>query len=164
MQIPQGDIRLLEDPTARRLLASTELARVAYLAKDGTPRVIPMLFHWDGTELVLPTFAGSHKVASLRRHPDIAVTIDTKGPPPEVVQLRGSVEIVDLDGVAPEYAKAQRRYYGDEQGRAATERVAQSGAAMTRIVLRPEWVGVLDFQTRFPGALVASGLDERDSS
>ena len=82
MQIPQGDTRLLEDPTARRLLASTELARVAYLAKDGTPRVIPMLFHWDGTELVrwdgtelvLPTFAGSHKVASMRRHPAVAVT------------------------------------------------------------------------------------------
>lgn len=164
MQIPQGDIRLLEDPTARRLLASTELARVAYLAKDGTPRAIPMLFYWDGPELVLPTFAGSRKVASLRQHPAIAVAIDTKGPPPEVMQFRGSVEIVDLDGVAPEYAKAQRRYYGDEQGRANTEQVAQSGAAMTRIVLRPEWVGVLDFQTRFPAALVAPALNERDSS
>jgi hypothetical protein len=164
MQIPQGDTRLLEDPTARRLLASTELARVAYLAKDCTPRVIPMLFHWDGTELVLPTFAGSHKVASLRQHPAIAVTIDTKGPPPEVVQLRGNAKIVDLDGIAPEYALAQRRYYGDEQGRTNTAQVTQSGAAMTRIVLRPEWVGVLDFQTRFPGALVASGLDEKHSS
>lgn len=162
--IPQGDTRLLEEPTARRLLASTELARVAYLAKDGTPRVIPMLFHWNGTELVLPTFAGSHKVASMRRHPAIAVTIDTKGPPPQVVQLRGRAELDDLDGVAPEYALAQRRYYGDEQGRASTEQVAQSGAAMTRIVLRPEWVGVLDFQSRFPGALVASGLAEEGGS
>jgi len=96
--------------------------------------------------------------------PAIAVTIDTKGPPPEVVQLRGSVEIVDLDGVAPEYALAQRRHYGDEQGRANAEQVVQSGAAMTRIVLRPDWVSVLDFQARFPGALVASGLAEEDGS
>lgn len=116
MILPQGDTRLLQDPTAQRLLASTELARVAYQAKDGTPRVIPMLFHWNGGELVLPTFAGSHKVASMRRHPAIAVTIDTKGPPPQVVQLRGRAEIVELDGVAPEYAFAQRRCYGDEQG------------------------------------------------
>ena len=35
---------------------------------------------------------------------------------------------------------------------------------MTRIVLRPDWVGVLDFQSRFPGALVASGLAEQDRS
>jgi PPOX class probable F420-dependent enzyme len=164
MMIPQGDTRLLQDPTAQRLLASTELARVAYLAKDGTPRVIPMLFHWDGTELVLPTFAGSHKVASMRRHPAIAVTVDTKGPPPQVVQLRGRAEIVELDGVAPEYALAQRRYYGEEQGKAGTEQVIESGAVMTRIVLQPEWVGVLDFESRFPGALVASGLADEDGS
>ena len=35
---------------------------------------------------------------------------------------------------------------------------------MTRIVLRPERVGVLDFQSRFPGALVASGVAEEDGS
>lgn len=114
--------------------------------------------------VVLPTFAGSHKVASMRRHPAIAATIDKKGPPPEVVQLRGSAEIVDLDGMAPEYTVAQRRYYGDERCGANTEQVAQSGAATTRIVLRPEWVAVLDFQSRFPGALVASGVAEEDGS
>lgn len=172
MQIPQGDARLLEDPTARRLLASTELARVAYLARDGTPWVIPMLFcwdgtelvHWDGTELVLPTFAGSHKAASMRRYPAIALTIDTKWPPLEVAQLRGSAEIVDLDGIAPECALAQHRYYGNDQGGANTEQVAQSGGAMKRILFRPEWVGVLDFQSRFPGARVASGVAEEDGS
>ncbi|MEU5949154.1 hypothetical protein ABZ793_26830 [Micromonospora sp. NPDC047465] len=43
--LPQGAVRLLDHPVARRLLASTELARVASVAPDGTPRVLPMLFH-----------------------------------------------------------------------------------------------------------------------
>jgi|CZKW01.1.fsa_nt_gi hypothetical protein len=33
MLIPQGDIRVLDDPIAQHLLASTEPARVAYVAK-----------------------------------------------------------------------------------------------------------------------------------
>jgi pyridoxine/pyridoxamine 5'-phosphate oxidase len=164
MFLPQGDTRLLDDPIAQSLLTSTELARVAYTAKDGTPRVIPMLFHWDGTGIVLPTFAQSHKIASMRRRPAIAVTIDRQGPPPEVLMLRGTAEIVTTDGVAPEYALAQRRYYGDEQGAANTEQAAQSGAPMARIVLRPAWVGLLDFQNRFPGALAAAGVASEDGS
>ena len=38
---PQGDPRLLESDDARRLLTCTIPARVAYLAVDGTPCVVP---------------------------------------------------------------------------------------------------------------------------
>lgn len=113
-----------------------------------------MLFHWNGTELVLPTFARSHKVASIRRNPAVAVTIDTAGPPPEVLLLRGRAEITTVDGLLPEYELAQRRYYGNEIGAASARQAEQSGAPMARVSLRPSWVGVLDFQERFPGALV----------
>jgi hypothetical protein len=164
MTLAQGDLRLLDHPTAQRLLASTELARVAYLAVDGTPRVIPMLFHWTGTELVLPTFAGSGKLAGMRRRPDVAVSIDAAGPPPEVLMLRGRVRIETVDGVLPEYDLAQRRYYGDEQGAANTAQAAASGAAMAAVVLRPAWVGVLDFRTRLPGGLVTAGIAPEPAS
>ena len=56
MSLPQGDLGLLDPDVAERLLASTELARLAYVATDGTPRVVPMLFHWNGTEIVVSTF------------------------------------------------------------------------------------------------------------
>jgi hypothetical protein len=36
----------------------------------------------------------------------VAVTIDTDGFPPEVLSLRGQVEITEVDGIAPEYARA----------------------------------------------------------
>lgn len=57
--IRQGDPRLLDNPVAQRLLHSTELARLAYMGQDGLPRLIPTLFHWTGTEIVLrPSWVG----------------------------------------------------------------------------------------------------------
>jgi hypothetical protein len=150
--LAQGAVQLLEHDTATRLLASTELAHLAYVALDGTPRVLPMMFHWTGSELVMATFAGAAKIAALRAHPDVAVTIDRAGPPPEVLLMRGPVEVTDVDGIVVEYAAAHLRYYGPEQGAANVAEVDRPGVRMARIALRPNWVGVLDFQTRFPGA------------
>src|ERR1700752_3909739 len=112
----QGDLRLLETDLAQRLLASTELARAAYGTQEGPPRVFPSMFHWTGTELVFGTFAGGAKIAALRARPAIAMTIDTPGPPPEVLLLRGQAEVTDVEGIIPEYAAAHHRYYGPEQG------------------------------------------------
>lgn len=152
--MPQGDVQLIHTPVAQRLLESRELARLAYVAKDGTPRALPMLFHWTGEELVLPTFANAAKVRSLRANPELAVTIDSFGPPPEVLLLRGRVTLTEVDGVLPEYIAAQVRYYGEEQGRANTADLeAAQGVRMVRIALRPSWVGVIDFQTRFPAPI-----------
>lgn len=152
MKLPQGDVRLLDGEIAQRLLASPELARLAYVARDGTPRVMPMMFHWTGEEIVFATFAGAAKIAALRARPDVAITIDLPGPPPTVLLLRGRAEVTDVAGIVPEYALAHRRYYGPEQGAANVATVDQPGVRMARIGARPTWVGVLDFQTRFPGA------------
>jgi PPOX class probable F420-dependent enzyme len=156
--VPQGDLRLLADPTAQQLLRSTELARLAYVAKDGTPRAIPMNFLWTGTEIVLATFATSAKLGALRRRPAVALTIDTAGPPPAVLLLRGSAEIDLVDGAPTEYRDMQARYYGEEQAAAVVAGIERVGARMARIVIVPTWAATMDFQTRFPGGLVAAGL------
>lgn len=157
--LPQGDVRLLETEVAQRLLRSTELARLAYVASDGTPRVFPMLFHWTGTELVLATFAGARKIAALRARPDVAVTIDTPATPPEVLLLRGLATVTDVDGLVPEYLQAHRRYGGDEQVEAVRAQHDHPDTRMARIAVRPSWVGVLDFQTRFPGGSTADEFE-----
>ena len=154
-EIPQGDVDLLAHPAAERLLNSTELARLAYLAKDRTPRVLPMLFHWTGEDIVFGAYSNSLKLASLRADSHVAITIDSFGPPPEVLLLRGEAEIEDVDGIPVEYEQAHRRYYGAEQGEANVAEVRNLGVRMTRIAVRPTWVGVLDFQTRLPGAMSA---------
>ena len=48
----QGDLALLNDPIAQALLRSTIPARLAYSWTDGTPRVVPIWFHWTGEEFV----------------------------------------------------------------------------------------------------------------
>jgi hypothetical protein len=153
MELKQGDRRLLQTDLAQRLLASTELARAAYVAKDGTPRVFPIMFHWTGSELVFGTFAGGAKIAALRARPAIAITIDTPGPPPEVLLLRGNAEVTDVEGIIAEYAQAHHRYYGPEQGARNIADVQRSGRKMVRIGLTPDWVGTLDFVTRLPAVL-----------
>jgi hypothetical protein len=159
--LPQGHPDLIAGETAQRLLVSRELARLAYTAADGTPRVFPMLFHWTGEEIVFTTFAGAHKIAALRARPDVAITIDTATAPPEVLLLRGRAEVTDVDGIVPEYALAQIRYQGEEAGRAAVAAVDRPGVRMARIAVRPTWVGVLDFTTRFPGGSTADDFERR---
>jgi PPOX class probable F420-dependent enzyme len=157
MTLPQGDVRLLDTDLARELLASTELARMAYVAKDGTPRVFPMMFKWDGEELVFATFEGAQKIRALRARPDVAVTIDRPGPPSEILLLRGRAEVTEVDGLVPEYVWIHHHYYGPEQGARNIAGVEQMGLRMARVAVRPAWVGLIDFQTRMPAPLGGPG-------
>jgi hypothetical protein len=126
------------------------VARLAYTGKDATPRLIPVNFLWNGRELVIGAFAGTYKIRDLRARPDVAITIDTADGPPKVLMLRGRVALADVEGVLPEYAITQRTVMGDEAGNAYLEAIDKPGLRMVRIALHPTWVGVLDFQERFP--------------
>jgi hypothetical protein len=75
--------------------------------------------------------------------------------------LRGRVELTEVGGVLPEYARAHERYYGPEQAAAAIAEVDTPDIRMIRIALRPDWVGVIDFQTRFPGGRTADEFAKR---
>ncbi len=158
--LPQGDLRLLDTPVAARLLASAIPARLAYVAEDGTPRVVPTWFHWTGEELVMPTFyAAPHirrparRIASLRVNPAVALSIDTDAQPPHVLLVRGRATIEDVDGVAPEYESSARLYLGDEAAAGLLSMVDDPSTRMARIAVRPAWVGLLDFETRLPGPI-----------
>lgn len=156
MPTQQGSVALLNDPVAQQLLHSTNLARLAYTWPDGTPRVIPIWFHWNGHALVLGTPLGAPKVHVLPHNSKVALTIDADEWPYKVLLIRGTAEVETVDGVVPEYAAAAERYFGAEQGRAWVDNVRQMSAQMARITIRPEWVGVLDFEQRFPSAIEAA--------
>jgi hypothetical protein len=146
-------LELLSDPVAERLLASTYPARLAYNWTDGTPRVIPICFHWDGSALHFGTQPHAPKIRALSANPQVAVTIDSVTFPYDVLLLRGSVAIEVQDDVVPEYALAVERYMGPEiaPGWLAPFR----GQPMAKITFTPEWARVLDFRTRFPSAMSA---------
>jgi len=149
----QGDVGLLDDPVAQQLLASVIPARLAYNWFDGTPRVIPIWFHWDGRQFVLGSPPRAPKLLALRRNPKVALTIDSNDWPSKVLLVRGSAHVEMVPGIVPEYAAAAERYFGAEQGKAWVEQLRQATTQMGRVAITPEWVGILDFQTRFPSAL-----------
>jgi nitroimidazol reductase NimA-like FMN-containing flavoprotein (pyridoxamine 5'-phosphate oxidase superfamily) len=80
MATKQGSLALLNDPVAQRLLRSTVPARFAYTWRDGTPRVVPIAFHWNGHEIVLGTPLDAPKVKALREGARVALTIDSDHP------------------------------------------------------------------------------------
>jgi len=155
----ENALRLLDDPVAQELLESKIPARLAYTGRDGSPRVVPIWFHWDGKEFVLGTAPGSPKVKAIGKNAKVALTIDEDAFPPKVVLIRGTAKIEVIEGLVPEYAKAARRYLGEQGGAAWEEQARGMFKQMARIAIHPEWVKILDFQTRFPKAIeeAASG-------
>src|SRR4051794_40601953 len=111
MATQQGDLGLLNDPVAQRLLNAPLLARLAYNWPDGTPRVIPIWFHWNGEEVVMGGPPDAPKVAALRARPDVAVTIDDVQWPYKVLLLRGQAKVDLVDGVVPEYEASAHKYF-----------------------------------------------------
>ena len=156
MTSKQGDLALLQQPAAQALLRAPIPARLAYTWTDGTPRVVPIWFHWTGEELVLGTPSTAPKLKALRRDPKVALTIDEDKFPPRVLLIRGTARLSDVDGVVPEYALSATRYLGEEQGRGWAEQAKTMFPKMVRIAIKPEWVGVHDFQQRFPSAIEAA--------
>jgi PPOX class probable F420-dependent enzyme len=154
METQRGDVTLLDHPVSRQLLQATIPARLAYIARDGTPRVVPMQFHWTGEEIVLNCWPDDPKAAAIRAHPAVALTIDTAEPPFRVLQIRGTATVTLVDGPSPEMEAASIRYMGPEAGRAWIEQVARLSPQTVRIAVTPAWVDVLDFETRLPGGMV----------
>jgi hypothetical protein len=151
--VKQGDLALLNDSVAKELMKSTVPARLAYLWTDGTPRVVPIWFHWDGENIILGSPPRAPKLKALRTHPKVALTIDSDSWPHKVLMLRGTATVEMVPGVVPEYALSAKRYLGEEGGNGWVEQIRAMVTEMGRIAIRPEWVGVLDFETRFPSAL-----------
>lgn len=153
MPTAQGSIALLDDPIAKELLCSKIPARLAYVWPDGTPRVVPVWFHWNGSEFVIATPPKAPKLKALRVNSKVALTIDDNTFPNKVLMARGTATLDEVEGVVPEYELAACRYFGEAQGKAWVEQVRPTLIRMVRIRVRPEWVGILDFQSRFPSAL-----------
>jgi len=153
MATKHGDVALLNDPVAQKLLQSNIPARLAYNWHDGTPRVIPIWFHWNGKEVVVCSPSGAPKLNVLADNAKVALTIDSNEFPYQILYIRGSAQLDTVQGVAQEYAIAAIRYFGEEAGKNWIEQVKGMTESMTRIKITPEWVGVLDMETRFPSAI-----------
>jgi len=151
--VKQGDLSLLEHPVSQELLKSKIPARLAYVWTDGSPRVVPIWFHWTGQEIVMASPPKAPKLKALAKNPKVSLTIDDNTFPHKVLLIRGTAKLESVNGVVPEYASAAERYFGPEQGKGWITQLKGMVSSMVRITVTPEWVGLIDFQTRFPSAL-----------
>jgi Pyridoxamine 5'-phosphate oxidase len=132
---------------ARELLTSTSAAHLAYIGKDGTPRVIQVGFFWTGDQAVVATATTSPKVAALSARPDVALVIDGGNTPDQAraLSIRGTARVEIVDGVVPEYLAAARKTM-DAQAAAEFERnVRGMYDQMARVAITPRWVRFYDF-------------------
>ncbi|MGA5298599.1 pyridoxamine 5'-phosphate oxidase family protein [Nucisporomicrobium flavum] len=144
---------VLDRPGSRDLLAR-DITRLAYVAEDGTPRCVPMAFTWTGAQIVMCTAKNAPKLASLRRHPAVALTIDTEVHPPTILLLRGRAELDVVDGIPDEFLQMNGSYAMTPDQRVAWEAEVRSlYDGMVRIVVTPTWAKLIDFETTLPTAV-----------
>lgn len=153
MATEQGSVELLKDPIAQQLLQSRLPAHLAYNWTDGAPRVVPIWFHWTGSEIAFGTPVDAPKMRALKNGAKVAVTIDTDVMPHKVLMIRGTIRIDRVEGLAPEYVAAGKRMLGEEAGQGWLDQAGALFTDMSRIFVTPEWVGIVDFETRFPSAI-----------
>ena len=151
---PQRIAEVLNRPLSQELLAR-DLTRLAYVAKDGTPRSIPISFSWNGAEVVMCTTKNSAKLAALRANPMVALTIDTEVHPPKILLIRGRAELDYVDGIPDEYLEMNGSYEITPEQRVEWEAEIRSLYAdgMVRIVVTPTWAKLIDFETTLPSAI-----------
>lgn len=150
---PNDITGVLNKPRSRDMLAR-DFGRLAYVAKDGTPRNIPMGFIWNGTALVMCTAKNAPKLASLRANPMVALTIDTEVHPPTILLIRGRAALDEVAGIPAEYLQMHGSYQMTPEQRVEWEagvRALYDG--MVRIVVTPTWAKLIDFETTLPSAV-----------
>lgn len=151
---PDEITEVLNRPISQELLAR-DLTRLAYVAKDGTPRNIPIAFAWTGAEIVVCTPKNASKLRALRQNPMVALTIDTEVHPPKILLIRGRAELDYVDGIPDEYLEANTTYQMTPEQRVEWEAEVRSlyHEGMVRIVVTPTWAKLIDFETTLPSAV-----------
>jgi pyridoxamine 5'-phosphate oxidase-like protein len=150
---PSEIAEVLSRPLSQELLAR-DLTRLAYVAKDGTPRNVPIGFTWNGSEIVMCTAKNAPKLPALRHNPAVALTIDTEVHPPQMLLIRGHAALDVVDGIPDEYLEMNGTYEMTPEQRVAWEADVRSlYDGMVRIVVTPTWAKLIDFETTLPSAI-----------
>jgi len=151
---PTEITEVLSRPISKKLLAR-DVTRLAYVAKDGTPRNVPIAFAWNGSEIVVCTTKNAPKLPALRSNPTVALTIDTEVHPPKILLIRGHAELDYVDGIPDEYLETNTTYEMTPEQRVEWEAEVRSlyHEGMVRIVVTPTWAKLIDFETTLPSAV-----------
>ena len=139
------------DPAIQDLLRAPIPARLAYVAPDGSPRVVPVSYLWNGKAFVFATWTTAPKLRALTENPRVAMTIDTQTFLPNILLVRGVATMETIEGVPSEYVEASRRIVGEERMAEWEATVRREHKAMVLVTVTPTWIRIIDFVRTFPG-------------
>src|SRR5262245_23278244 len=119
------------------LLAGSRTAKVATVADDGRPTVVPVWFDLEGNDLVFESDGDSAKVRHLQRNPNIAICVDDERFPFAFVSIRGRARVERLtpSELLPWTTRISRRYVGDDRAGEYGRRNAVEGGVLVRVTL-----------------------------
>ena len=138
------------DPYVQELLQAPIPARLAYIAPDGSPRVVPVSYLWNGQAFVFASPPDWPKIKALTVNPKVALTVDTTDFPPNILLVRGEATIEFDKGLPDEYVEASRRIVGEERMAEWEAGVRAENRNMVLVSIKPTWIKIMDFDTRFP--------------
>ncbi len=101
----------------------------------------------------MATATDAPKTKVLKNGAKVAITIEHDSSPPKILSIRGTVRTDTVEGLAPEYVAMIRRTMSEEASQALLNEAGRLYPRMTRIFIHPDWVGLLDFETRLPSAV-----------
>jgi PPOX class probable F420-dependent enzyme len=109
-------------------------AKVATVARDGRPHVMPVWFVLAGEELVFTTGRDTLKARHLRRDPRIALCVDDDQLPFAFVSVRGQAMLIEqADDLLDWATRIAERYMGPDQAEAYGRRNAVPTELLVRV-------------------------------
>jgi PPOX class probable F420-dependent enzyme len=81
-------------------LSAPGVARLSSLNPDGTIHTVPVMFRFDGRDIVIGTQLVTRKVRNIEHNPNVTVLVDNQVPPFQGVLVYGRAELDHEDVVA----------------------------------------------------------------
>src|SRR5205823_7367976 len=144
---------VLATPLTQELLRSSPLVHLAYIGRDGYPRVIPTGYVWKGGKFVVCTADNAPKVRSLGSNPKVALTIDTQTQPPHILLMRGTASWRSSMASRTTTSRLRTRAFPETSGMASTRRFVAYTHEWRESASRPNGQSSSTSRRRFPKPL-----------
>jgi PPOX class probable F420-dependent enzyme len=97
---------------AAERLASTHLAWLTTVRRDGQPQSSYVWFHFDGTDILVASQPGTAKLRNIRANPKVSFHLDGDGQGGGVLSIEGAADVID-DEPPPERLAAYLAKYDE---------------------------------------------------
>src|SRR6184192_2533221 len=144
---------VLATPLAQELLRSSPLAHLAYIGRDGYPRVIPTGYVWKGGSSWCALRTTRRKCGASDLIPGSPSPLTLKPSRQKILLVRGTATMEIVDGVPDDYLEASHKYVPRKEWDGFDAQVRGLYPRMARISITPEWAKLLDFERTLPQAV-----------